>query len=137
MCKKINTHSRRRNKSLGLSQEANKERAKICSSSYRYPTKAQLATLFDKKVTNKYHNLDNPDDLITSHELIFLTSICEQHPDTLRRKDAFKKNMHIFQKLSHCTLASEELCLNFLLNNLILSYLVWNVFTRVRSTVVQ
>lgn len=61
----------RRNKSLGLFQEANnKERAKICSSSYRYPTKAHLLTVFDKKVPDKYHKPHNPDDLTTSQELI-------------------------------------------------------------------
>lgn len=65
------TLQKRRNKSLGLFQEANnKERAKICSSSYRYPTKANLLTVFDKKVPDKYYKPHNPDDLITSQELI-------------------------------------------------------------------
>lgn len=68
---KYTLQKKRRNKSLGLFQEANnKERAKICSSSYRYPTKANLLTVFDKKVPDKYYKPHNPDDLITSQELI-------------------------------------------------------------------
>lgn len=71
MCKKINTHSRRTKETKILFQETNnKERAKTYSSSYRYPTKAHLVKVFDKKVPNKYHKPHNPDDLITSQELI-------------------------------------------------------------------
>lgn len=71
MCKKINARSRRTEETKFLFQETNnKERAKTWSSSYRYSIKAHLVKVFDKKVPDKYHKPHNPDDLITSQELI-------------------------------------------------------------------